>query len=200
MRSNSQRFAVRGRGPVEDLRMDGSRLGLPLLRPVAASRGADLARRSLRWLFGLRGSPEAIAGGVAIGILVALSPTLGMQSALAALLATVCNANRPAAVALVWLTNPVTIPPVFALTYAIGSRLFPVESLAEPCLACASVLAEAGTAAGEIMARLLVGGLLLGIPLAAVAYLTTLRLVLAYRRNHAGHPQGSRRPHCRSAA
>ena len=83
-------------------------------------RGSKL-RRTTRWLVALRGSPEAIAGGVAIGMFVAFTPTIGFQMVIAAFLATLLRANRPVAVAMVWLTNPFTAPPVFIATYWVGT-------------------------------------------------------------------------------
>jgi uncharacterized protein (DUF2062 family) len=52
-------------------------------------------RRFLRWLVLLRGSPEALGRGMAIGTVVAFTPTLGIQIPLALFLTTIANANRP---------------------------------------------------------------------------------------------------------
>lgn len=72
----------------------------------------------------LRGSPEAIALGLALGMSVAFTPTIGFQIVIAAALATIFKVSRPAAVAAVWITNPATIPPVYAFTYWVGSLLY----------------------------------------------------------------------------
>ena len=66
------------------------------------------AFRILRSVVRLRGSPRAIAGGLAIGVFVAFMPTRGFQMLFAAFLATLFGANRPAAVLPVWITNPAT--------------------------------------------------------------------------------------------
>jgi hypothetical protein len=79
----------------------------------------------MHWLVGLRGSPEAIARGLAIGLFVAFTPTIGVQLILAAALATLLGASRAAALVPVWITNPVTIPPIYGFTYMVGSWFFP---------------------------------------------------------------------------
>lgn len=63
-----------------------------------------------------------IAGGVAVGLFCAFIP-LPMQMLFAAIIAIYFRVNLPLAVSLIWLTNPITIPPVFYLLYAFGSLL-----------------------------------------------------------------------------
>ncbi len=82
-------------------------------------------RRFLIWLIRLRGSPQAIARGVAIGMIVAFTPTIGFQTLIALGVATLLNANRPVSIVPTWLTNPFTIPPVYAFTYYLGSFFWP---------------------------------------------------------------------------
>ena len=77
----------------------------------------------------LRGSPEAVALGTAVGVFVAFTPTIGFQMLLAVILATVLRANRPAAVIPTWISNPVTFVPVYGFTYWIGSFLWRGPSL-----------------------------------------------------------------------
>jgi uncharacterized protein (DUF2062 family) len=92
------------------------------------------AGSSLKWLFlrlrplfrmlkGLRGTPEAIAGGFSLGLFLALTPTVGVQIIIAVFLATLFKVSRPAALVSVMITNPLTIPPIFTFNYWVG-RLF----------------------------------------------------------------------------
>jgi uncharacterized protein (DUF2062 family) len=153
--------------------------------------------RAFSWLFRLRGSPEAIAGGVALGTFIAVTPTLGIQVWLATVLATLLNANRPAAITMVFLTNPFTAVPLFLLTYRMGLLFVdgPPPSAAAPAVEAAvsnigaldprslvqsvQALASMGR---EVMLPTTIGGVLLGVLLAGPAYLTTLRLVRLSRR------------------
>ena len=56
----------------------------------------------------LRGLPEEIAKGVALGIFIGMTPTFGFQMAIALFFAYLLRENRLAAILGVWITNPVT--------------------------------------------------------------------------------------------
>lgn len=81
-------------------------------------------RPALRWVTKLRSSPKAIAGGFALGTFIAFTPTLGAQIILAIFFATLFNYNRPAAIVPVWITNPVTVAPIFTANYWIGQKIW----------------------------------------------------------------------------
>ena len=57
-----------------------------------------------------------------IGIFVAFIP-MPFQMVLAATLAVLVRCNLPLAVALVWITNPLTMPAIFFFTYKVGCVL-----------------------------------------------------------------------------
>jgi hypothetical protein len=154
-------------------------------------------QRFLRWLVFLRGSPEAIARGVAIGVFVAFTPTIGIQVALAAFLATLLNANRPAAMVPVWITNPLTISPIFGFTYVVGSWLCPGPSSADVAGALHGLagklsrhefwdmsdqLREVLSLSRDVLFPLSVGGVLVGLVGSLAAYALTLRFVSRSRR------------------
>ena len=61
-----------------------------------------------------------------IGIFVAFLPIPG-QTLIAAFLALLFSSNLPIAVALVWISNPLTIAPLFIFTYGIGVLLLGME-------------------------------------------------------------------------
>ena len=67
------------------------------------------------WHFNRR----SVAIAFAVGLFVAWIPTPG-QMAIAALGAFYFRGNLPIAVALVWLTNPLTMPPLFYSAYRLG--------------------------------------------------------------------------------
>lgn len=60
--------------------------------------------------------------GMFTGLFVAFLPLPG-QMPLAALLAVLLRCNLPLSVALVWVTNPVTMPAIFYLAYRVGALL-----------------------------------------------------------------------------
>ncbi len=82
------------------------------------------SRPVLRWVIKLRSSPRAIAGGLALGTFVAFTPTYGVQIFLVIFLATFFNLNRPAALVPIWITNPVTITPIYTFNYWLGSFVY----------------------------------------------------------------------------
>jgi len=68
-------------------------------------------------------SAHKIALGTAVGMVVAWTPTLGFQMILAALAAWVARANKPAAILVVWITNPYTAIPIYWFNYKVGALL-----------------------------------------------------------------------------
>jgi uncharacterized protein (DUF2062 family) len=149
------------------------------------------------WLLRLRGTPEAVARGVAVGMFVAFTPTIGLQLVLAALLATICNANRPAALVPVWITNPATLVPVYAFTYWVGSLVWPGPPVTEVIEALGAIVGELSEFDGwavkeqvmtflglgrDVLIALAIGGALVGGLTGALAYVAVLRLVVDLRR------------------
>ncbi len=150
-------------------------------------------RPVLKWLTRLRSSPEAIAGGFALGLFIAFTPTVGVQIVLAFFLATLLNVNRPAAVLSVWVTNPVTIPAIFTFNYWLGSliwegpsvsvvsrRLFEMASQLATLDLWAitdqfSAVAELGLG---IIVPLILGSIITGTVIATLTYFIVLRLLL----------------------
>ena len=64
-------------------------------------------------------SRRSVSMAFAIGLFAAWLPVPG-QMAIAAVGAFSYRANLPIAVALVWLTNPITMPPLFYFAYRVG--------------------------------------------------------------------------------
>jgi len=88
-------------------------------------------RPILRWVVKLRSSPRAIAGGLGLGTFIAFTPTVGVQLILAFMIATFFNMNRPAAMIPVWITNPVTVAPIYTFNYWLGSKVWDGPPLSE---------------------------------------------------------------------
>jgi uncharacterized protein (DUF2062 family) len=60
-----------------------------------------------------------------VGLFVAFIPIPG-QMPVAALVAMLMRCNLPLSVCLVWITNPVTMPPLFFMAYRVGALLLDV--------------------------------------------------------------------------
>jgi len=62
-----------------------------------------------------------------VGLFVAFIPIPG-QMPVAALIAMLVRCNLPLSVCLVWITNPVTMPPLFFMAYQVGALLLDVPA------------------------------------------------------------------------
>jgi uncharacterized protein (DUF2062 family) len=73
-------------------------------------------RTLLRTILSLDDTPHQIALGAAIGMFIAMTPTIGIQMALVMLVALLTRPffhfNRVAALVMVYLSNPITMVPL----------------------------------------------------------------------------------------
>ncbi|MCP5070900.1 MAG: DUF2062 domain-containing protein [bacterium] len=144
----------------------------------------------------LRGSPEAIARGAAIGMVVTFTPTIGLQTILVLGIATLLRASRPAAIVPTFFTSPVTIPPIFGFTYYLGSWFWPGPAPSRVSAALVGVGEELSTQGLlavrerldvlldlglDVLIAMWIGGLIVGVATAAITYPLTRRAVIRRR-------------------
>ena len=67
--------------------------------------------------------PHRLALGIAIGLFVTLLPLIGFQMMLSVFLAWLFRANKLVGVPLVWISNPLTIIPIYYPSYWLGCKL-----------------------------------------------------------------------------
>jgi len=138
-------------------------------------------RRALR----SRASPQEIAGGLALGLVINFTPTLGFQIPLAISLSALFRVNPLAAFAGIQITNPLTAPFVYMMTYRVGTWLLGQRDRAFEWQGLDAMdLVRAGAA-------LWVGGLALGGASAVLAYFVVLWLLTRWRRRHASRESGN---------
>jgi uncharacterized protein (DUF2062 family) len=94
-----------------------------------------LNQPSLRWVRRLAMDPNlfhlnrySVSLAVAVGVFCAFIPLPG-QTLIALLLCYALGANLPIGVLLIWISNPITIPPMFYLTYQLGTRILDTEAI-----------------------------------------------------------------------
>jgi uncharacterized protein (DUF2062 family) len=133
----------------------------------------------------LRGTPQALAGGVAIGVLIGLTPTIPLHTVLILILAYLTRTSAIAAIIVSWIVcNPLSVVPLYTLCAYIGNHITPFHlsteklqillniphSLGEWRLALHKIM-ELGY---ETIVVMLSGSLLIALPTALIAYFTFL--------------------------
>ncbi|MBK6278808.1 MAG: DUF2062 domain-containing protein [Gammaproteobacteria bacterium] len=102
-----------------------------------------------------------------VGIFVAFIP-VPMQMLIAAAGAIWLRCNITLAVALVWITNPLTMPPIFYATYRLGAWLMDIPASAAPFEMSVEWIEQS---LSDIWPPLLLGSLLCGVVLGTLAWL-----------------------------
>jgi uncharacterized protein (DUF2062 family) len=144
-----------------------------IIRQLLPDMATVLNHPFMRWTAPLIRDPnimhlnrESVSLAVFIGILVAFIPLPG-QTMIAAGLAFWWGANLPISVCLIWISNPLTIGPMFYLTYRIGAALLG----SEPMVFTVSLSWEWFSSLGHhILLPLVIGSLLCGIVAAVTGY------------------------------
>ena len=132
----------------------------------------------------LKGSREEIARGLAIGVFMGFTPTLGIQTISAIFVAAIFKGNKFLAALGAGITNPLTIPFFYTGTYKIGSAVLgnPLDFsfLSHP------TFQDFWSIGNDLFLALWVGGLIVGIPSGIVFYFLGLwaapRLIKQYAK------------------
>lgn len=123
--------------------------------------GARLAAAEL-WHLNRR----SVSSAFAVGLFLAFLPFPG-QMILAALFAMWLRCNLPLAVALVWISNPLTFPPILFFAYKVGTWVLGIPPQVDTVsLSLEWLLARLGT----IWRPLLVGSLICGTVAALIGW------------------------------
>jgi uncharacterized protein len=158
------------------------------------------------YLVSLNNSPQEIARGMAVGMVVGFSPLYGFQMIIAATLATLLKGSRAVAIIPVWITNPLTALPIYSFTYGIGRWMIGGPGVHQVYDGLSQVMrrmdhhdlweliarfGELLKLGGEVLWPMTVGGLVVGLLCAAVSYPLTLYPVRYLRRMYHQHKQHS---------
>jgi hypothetical protein len=138
--------------------------------------------------------PHRIALGVAIGIFVTWTPTMGFQMLLTLALAWLLGANKLVGIPFVWISNPLTAAPIYYPNFMLGRWLlggqYEPPKFGRVLLAGGDTFVEAWInrvqawweATYHVLAPLWVGSVIIGLVLGAATYVTIRYAVVAYRR------------------
>jgi uncharacterized protein len=126
----------------------------------------------------LKGDPNFIASGMAIGIFIGITPTFPFHTLLALALAYILRASKAAAAIGVWIGNPLTIPFIYIGCYKTGSMILGTSIPFDAKYTTFTELTKLGLNA---TLALITGGVIIGIVPAVAAYFITRRLVKKFR-------------------
>jgi len=91
----------------------------------------DLWRRLQQIVFHnilhLDDTPHRIAWGVFIGVMIAFTPTLGLQIVLYLPIAALLRANKVSGIPLLFISNPFTAVPLYYATWSVGAAVLHPE-------------------------------------------------------------------------
>ncbi len=131
----------------------------------------------------IRGEPSEIAMGLALGIMVGMTPFMGFHTVIAIFLAALWKCNKIAAVVGVFITNPFTAPLIYPITYWIGNSILGVSHISNPeKILSLEIVINLIKSSPLILVDLTVGGIILGLPVAITAYWISLMAIENYRR------------------
>jgi uncharacterized protein (DUF2062 family) len=151
--------------------------------------------RSTQWLFSgwskaykrflkIRGNPREIALGMALGLFIGMTPVMGLHIATAIPLAALFKWNKISAAAGVWITNPLTAPVIYPITYMVGKPfLGTYRPISLPQADGLDALFKMLLKAPEIFWAMTIGGFILGIPLAIIGYFICFFVVEKYQQD-----------------
>jgi len=148
-------------------------------------------RTLIRQLLMLDDTVHSIALGAAVGMFVGMTPTVGLQMVLILLVALVARPlfrfNQVAGLIAVYISNPLTIIPIYWCDYKIGTLFFggtvtradfaailQYEGLAQWWQTLVALFVDVG-------APLVVGSLIVGTVVALLTYPATRWLLLTFR-------------------
>jgi hypothetical protein len=133
---------------------------------------------------------RVLARGVAVGLLVGLTPTVGFQTILMVLLCLLVRGSFPAAFLVSWVSNPLTAPALYFAFNRLGEAVF--GQLLAPLLPATGLASKAL----EQSMYLAAGSALIALPAALLGYTLFLAAwrwsVLRHRRRTTGNQGRSR--------
>jgi uncharacterized protein (DUF2062 family) len=132
----------------------------------------------------IRGRPREIALGFSLGILIGMSPFMGLQTAIAVFFAALLKWNKLSAALGIWITNPATAPFIYGSTYLIGAKLIGIRKAYQPVDEFTfETTSNLFQRTPEILWALVLGGIIIGLPLSVIGYFFSYSAILKYQQN-----------------
>jgi uncharacterized protein (DUF2062 family) len=139
-------------------------------------------RKAYERFIKIRGEPQDIAMGFALGLFLGVSPMFGLQVWVAILLAALFKWNKIAAALGTVISNPITTPFIYVATYYVGSKLFDTgKSLPARLAWDFDTLVRILSKSPQIFWAWALGGVIIGLPLACFGYYLSYAAIVRYR-------------------
>ena len=176
---------------------------------IATQRLKSLLRPVVRFVkfrvIHIDDSAHRIALGAAFGVFTAYLPPFGYHIILVITLCLLFKANKFVALTLIWVSNPLTLVPIYYPNYLVGrvvANFFHTSDalssaqaagLLKDCFSLSNIIAgfgngqlwhQLGSLAIRIGIELTIGGVIIGGSIAAAVYLVTSHFVLSHRRKN----------------
>lgn len=130
-----------------------------------------------------RGTPRRIALGFSLGVIIGMTPFLGIHIVSCVLLASLFGWSKIAATVGVNITNVVTAPLIYPVNYWVGLRLAGISDEVKWSMVTSYAdMLNLMKQSPLILADLFIGGIILGMPLSIIAYFSVLKIVHLYRK------------------
>ena len=153
------------------------------VKETGKAGSSNVFRRVYDRFVKIRGRPREIALGFALGIFIGMTPTMGIQMPIAVFIAALFKCSKISAVFGVWITNPITSPFIYGITYIVGAKLLGLKAVMTlPENLTWSFVMEMLKNAPVIFGALTVGGILIGLPLSILCYVLAYSAVNKYQQ------------------
>lgn len=137
-----------------------------------------LAKRVVR----IAATPHAVAAGLAMGVLSSFTPFLGLHFLIAFALTAVLGGNMLAAALGTAIGNPLTFPIIWALTFRVGRWVLGEPDAPHLESEPVDLLRDSFFNIGPTLWPMVVGGVIVGVPVALATYIVSRAAVAAFQR------------------
>jgi uncharacterized protein (DUF2062 family) len=154
------------------------------IKAVQKENLAGIIRRLYERFIMIRGEPREVALGFALGIFVGMTPTVGVQTPIAIFIAALFKWSKLASAIGVWISNPLTVPLIYGVTYITGAKILNLDPVFNmPLSPTWNTLKAMLQKAPQAFGAMTVGGAILGIPLAIISYYLAYAAVDKYQKD-----------------
>jgi len=141
----------------------------------------------------LKGDPQALAGGFAVGVFIGITPTMPFHTIAILCITLATRTSAIAGILSSWLVcNPLTYIPIYYLSLVIGNAATPyhlnwekIKTVLDILLSSESIGTSLGTVTSlgfEAIVVMLVGGSILALPFTIASYYLALRFFIAMKK------------------